>query len=101
MIFITVSQKGYSDSKLYGPFKSIEEGKKKITDGLDRGNDGEETRYTFFNVVKIKEIGDVHLHDEYEIQTQDTRIKEIGYVHFHDECKVRTQDIREEYFPNV
>lgn len=82
MIFVTASQKGYSDSELYGPFKSIDEGKEKVTDGLDRGNDGDETRYTFFEIV-------------------DGYVKEIGYVHFHDECVVRTQDIREEYFPNL
>ena len=82
MIFVTVSQRGYSDSELYGPFKSIDEGKKKVTDDLNRGTDGDETRYTFFEVI-------------------DGAAIEIGYVHFHDECEVRTQDIREEYFPNM
>lgn len=82
MIFVTVSQRGYSDSELYGPFKSIDEGKKKVTNDFNRGPDGDETRYTFFKVI-------------------DGSVIEIGYVHFHDECEVRTQDIREEYFPNI
>ena len=80
MIFITVSQRGYSDSELHGPFESVDEGKRKVTDGVDRGHDGDETRYTF-----------------HEVSGGETR--EVGYVHFHDECEVRTQDIREEYFP--
>ena len=80
MILVTSTQRGYTDSELHGPFESVEEGKRKLTDGLDRGHDGDETRYTF-----------------YEVSNGETR--EIGYVLFHDECYVRTQDIREEYFP--
>lgn len=80
MIFITVVQRGYSDSELYGPFSSVEEGKRNVTDGVDRGNDGDETKYTFF-----------------EITSEGT--KELGYVLFNDECEVRTQDIKEENFP--
>ena len=80
MIFITVNQRGYSDTTLHGPFTSIDEGKRKVTDGVDRGHDGDETKYTFHEV------------------TPDG-VKEIGYVLFNDECEVRTQDIREEYFP--
>ena len=52
-----------------------------MTDGVDRGHDGDETTYTFFEM------------------TPDG-MKEIGYVRFNDECEVRTQDIKEEYFPN-
>ena len=81
MFFITVNQRGYSDTELHGPFKSVDEGKRKVTDGVDRGHDGDETTYTFF---EMKPDG----------------MKEIGYVRFNDECEVRTQDIREEYFPN-
>jgi predicted dithiol-disulfide oxidoreductase (DUF899 family) len=80
MIFITVNQRGYSDTTLHGPFTSVEEGKEKVTDGVDRGHDGDETTYTFFEM------------------TPDG-MKEIGYIRFNDECEVRTQDIREEYFP--
>ena len=80
MSFVTVTQRGYTDSELHGPFTSVDEGKKKLTDGVDRGLDGDETRYTF-----------------YEVNGRTT--KEVGYVHFNDECEVRTQDIREEYFP--
>lgn len=81
MIFITVNQRGYSDTTLHGPFNSVDEGKRKVTDGVDRGHDGDETKYTFFEV------------------TPDG-MKEIGYILLRDECEVRTQDIREEYFPN-
>jgi hypothetical protein len=81
MIFITVNQRGYSDTTLHGPFTSVDEGKRKVTDGVDRGDDGDETKYTFFEM------------------TPDG-MKEIGYVLLRDECEVRTQDIREEYFPN-
>ena len=81
MIFITVNQRGYSDTTLHGPFTSVDEGKRKVTDGVDRGHDGDETKYTFFEM------------------TPDG-MKEIGYVLLRDECEVRTQDMREEYFPN-
>ena len=80
MIFITVNQRGYTDTTLHGPFTSVDEGKRKVTDGVDRGHDGDETKYTFFEM------------------TPDG-MKEIGYVRFNDETQVRTQDIREEYFP--
>lgn len=80
MIFITVNQRGYTDTTLHGPFSSVDEGKRKVTDGVDRGDDGDETKYTFFEM------------------TPDG-MKEIGYVLFNDETQVRTQDIREEYFP--
>lgn len=80
MILVTVTQRGYTDSELNGPFESVDEAKRKVTDGLVRGLDGDETRYTFYEVT-------------------DGETREVGYVHFNDECEVRTQDIREEYFP--
>ena len=80
-IFITVTQRGYTDStELLGPFTSIDEGKRLVTNDLDRGIDGDETRYTFF-------------------ETTTSGPKEVGYVLFNDECEVRTQDIKEEFFP--
>ena len=83
-IFITVTQRGYTDSTtLLGPFSSIEEGKRKVTDGIDRGLDGDETRYTF------------HLVTSCPVDNL-----EVGHVLFNDECDVRTQDIKEEYFPD-
>lgn len=82
-IFITVTQRGYTDStELLGPFTSIVEGKRLVTDCIDRGLDGDETRYTFIRVTNDK-----------------TTNHEVGYVLFNDECEVRTQDIKEEYFP--
>ena len=78
-IFITATQLGYTDSSVYGPFNSIEEGKRKITDGLTRGLDGDETRYTFFEM-------------------KENSVHELGYVLFKDECCFRTQDIKEENF---
>ena len=79
-IFITVTQRGYTDStELLGPFTSIDEGKRLVTDSVERGHDGDETRYTFF-------------------ETTTSGTKEVGYVLFNDECEVRTQDIKEEFF---
>ena len=81
MIFITVSQRGYSDSELHGPFSSVEEGKQKVTDGVDRGNDGDETKYAFFEM------------------TTDG-MKEIGYVQLDDECEGDEDNLRSEVFYN-
>ena len=84
-IFITVTQRGYTDSTtLLGPFSSVEEGKRKVTDHVERGRDGDETRYTFHQVTPTPVSN-----------------MEVGYVLLNDECEVRTQDIKEEYFPNV
>jgi len=71
-IFITVSRRGYTDSTdLLGPFESIDEGKRLVTDDLDRGLDGDETRYTFIRVTNDKitnhEVGHVLFYDEYEV----------------------------------
>jgi hypothetical protein len=81
MIFITVSQRGYSDSELHGPFTSAEEGKQKVTDGVDRGHDGDETKYTFFEITP-------------------NGMKEIGYVQFDDECEGDEDNLRSEVFYN-
>lgn len=70
-IFITVTHHGYPDStELLGPFQSIEEGKRLVTDDVTRGIDGDETRYSFVRVTNDKitnfEVGYVLLYDEYE-----------------------------------
>ena len=79
-IFITVTQRGYTDSTdLLGPFTSIEEGKRLVTDCIDRGLDGDETRYTFF-------------------KTTTSGTKEVGYVLLKDECEYDEEDLKEEYF---
>ncbi len=81
-IFIKDNQRGYTDTELHGPFSSVEEGKKKVTDGVTRGHDGDETTYTFFEV-------------------KDGVTKEVGYVRLIDECEVWSEeDIREEHFVN-
>ena len=83
-IFITVTQRGYTDStNVLGPFSSVEEGKRLVTDCIDRGLDGDETRYTFFRITNDSI-------DNFE----------IGYVLFRDECEI-LGDIKEEYFPSV
>ena len=80
MIFVTVTQRGYTDSELHGPFTSVDEGKRKVTDGLTRGLDGDETRYTFYEV-------------------SDGVTREVGYVHFEDECEILDEDsLRSESF---
>tara|TARA_Y100000310_G_C20500184_1_gene723579 strand:- start:690 stop:950 length:261 start_codon:yes stop_codon:yes gene_type:complete len=81
MIIISVVQRGYSDSTLYGPFNSVDEGKKKVTDGVTRGHDGDETTYTFFEV-------------------KDGVTKEIGYVRLDDECEGDEDNLRSENFYN-
>ena len=81
MIFITVSQRGYSDSELHGPFTSVDEGKQNVTDGVDRGNDGDETKYTFF-----------------EITPEGTN--ELGYIQLDDECEGDEDNLRSEVFYN-
>lgn len=80
-IFITVTQRGYTDSTdLLGPFTSIEEGKRLVTDSETRGLDGDETRYTFFETTK-------------------SGTKEVGYVLFKDECEYDEEDLKEEHLP--
>ena len=78
-IFITSTQRGYTDSELSGPFDSVEEGKNKVTDGRTRGHDGDETRFTFFEVTQ-------------------SGTKELGYVLFHDECEYDGADLKVEHF---
>ena len=61
-IFITVTHRGYTDStNLLGPFNSIDEGKRLVTDVIELGLDGDETRYTFFEMLEgtkgTKEVG--------------------------------------------
>ena len=83
MIFVTTSQRGYTDSELHGPFNSIDEGKKEVTDGRTRGYDGDETRFTFFNVTP-------------------SGTTEIGYVLFRDEVEsFLDDDLKVEHFPNT
>ena len=81
MIFITVNQRGYTDTDLHGPFTSVDEGKRKVTDGVERGHDGDETTYTFFEV-------------------KDGVTKEVGYVRLIDECEGGGVYLREEHFVN-
>ncbi len=84
-IFITVTQRGYTDSTtLLGPFSSVEEGKRKVTDRVERGIDGDETRYTF-----------------HQVTTCPVDNLEVGYVLLNDECEYDEENLKEEYFPNV
>ena len=85
MIFVTVTQRGYTDStSLFGPFQSVEEGKRKVTDGLSRGIDGDETRYTFFESTS----------NFYGV------MREVGYILFRDECEHDGDDLKVEHFYN-
>ena len=84
-IFITITQRGYTDSTtLLGPFTSVDEGKRKVTDRVERGIDGDETRYTF-----------------HQVTTCPVDNLEVGYVLLNDECEFEGEDLKEEYFPNV
>ena len=86
MIFVVSSVRGYSDVTMFGPFSSLEDAKRSVTDGVVRGNDGDETQYTFFEYNSyvnrigednIEEIGHVLLKDEYESHGEDLREAEV------------------------
>lgn len=79
MIFVTVATASYSDSELYGPYTSLNEAKQNVTDGVLRGHDGDETKYTFFEITKDGP-------------------KEIGYIRFEDECNCDYDNSVTEYF---
>jgi len=86
MIFVTTSQRGDTNSELFGPFQSIEEGKKKVVGKRDRGYDGDETRFTFFEVQKSgyhKTLGYVLFRDEFEYEGE-----ELKKEHFRDKPSV-------------
>ena len=78
MIFVSVVQLGYTDSLLYGPYGSIDEGRRELTDSKDRGDDGDETRYTFFEVTNegTNEVGYVLFYEEYETSGLETKRSE-------------------------
>ena len=78
-IIIISTQRGYTDLYSYGPFDSISEAKEEVTDGRERGYDGDETRFTFFEITP-------------------TGMNETGYVLFYDEYENEGKDLREEYF---
>jgi len=71
---------------MFGPFSSLEEAKRNVTDGVDRGNDGDETQYTFFE------------YNSYVNRIGKDNIKEIGHVLLKDECESDDEDLREESF---
>jgi predicted dithiol-disulfide oxidoreductase (DUF899 family) len=50
-----------------------------VTDGRLRGDDGDETRFTFFDITP-------------------TGMNEVGYVLFYDEYEREGEDLREESF---
>ena len=81
-IFIAATQRGYTDPELHGPFNSISEGKEEVSDGRTRGYDGDETRFTFFEV-------------------SPSGMKEVGYVLFRDECEYDDDELKVEHFPNT
>ena len=67
MIFVTIVQAGYTDTlDMYGPFTSLEHAKSKTTDGMDRGYDGDETRFEFFQLVDgvLKHVDTVLFEEE-------------------------------------
>ena len=78
MILVAVGVRGYSDVTMHGPFQSVEDARQKITDGVERGSDGDETQYTFFKVTP-------------------SGIVDIGYVRFEDEAE-SDGDLRSESF---
>ena len=82
-IFIAITQCGYTDSNVLGPFPSVEEGKRLVTDCVKEGIDGVETRYTFFRITD-------DLIDNFE----------VGYVLFYDEYEMNVWK-KKEYFPSV
>jgi hypothetical protein len=65
---VGVGVRGYADVTMHGPYSSIDEARRKITDDVDRGSDGDETQYTFFRVDSngVTDVGYVHLRSEDE-----------------------------------
>ena len=83
MILVTVNQRGYTDTEMYGPFSSVEEAKQNITNGVEQGYDGDDTKYTFFEV-------------------SESGTKEVGFIRFYEvRRKNRLDTEREEYFSKV
>jgi len=86
MIFVVSSTRGYSDVTMFGPFSSLEEAQRSVTDGVTRGYDGAETRYTFFQ------------YNSYVNRVGENNIEEIGHVLLKDEYESDNKDLREESF---
>ena len=86
MIFVVSSTRGYSDVTMFGPFSSLEDAKRSVTDGVVRGNDGDETQYTFFQ------------YNSYVNRIGEDNIEEVGHVLLKDECESDNKDLREESF---
>ena len=66
LFFVVESQASYTDTNLLGPWKSLKEARENVSDRFDRGLDGDETKYTFFeyNGENMVEVGHVLIHDE-------------------------------------
>ena len=67
MIFVTVVQAGYTDTlNMYGPYTSLDHAKSETTDNMDRGYDGDETRFEFFQLVDgvLKHVDTVLFEEE-------------------------------------
>ena len=73
MYIVTVSVRGYSDTEVHGPFPTLDDSRRNVTDGVDRGNDGDETRYEFWKVdtTGMTRVGEVFFHDESEFMFED------------------------------
>ena len=86
MIFVVSSTRGYSDFTMFGPFSSLDEAQRSVTDGVNRGNDGDETQYTFFQ------------YNSYVNRIGEDNIEEVGHVLLKDEFESHGEDLREESF---
>mgnify|MGYP001500916940 CR=1 FL=1 len=86
MFFVVSSTRGYSDVTMFGPFSSLEEAQRSVTDGVVRGDDGDETLYTFFQ------------YNSYVNRVGENNIEEVGHVLLKDEYESNGEDLREESF---
>lgn len=86
MFFVVKSVRGYSDVTTYGPFSSLAAAQQSVTNGVTRGDDGDETQYTFFE------------YNSYVNRVDSNSIEEVGYVSFKDEIECEEDDTRYEYF---
>ena len=86
MIFVVSTAIGDSDVTTHGPFSSLEEAQRSVTDGITRGYDGAETQYTFFQ------------YNSYVNRVGENNIEEIGHVLLKDEYESDNKDLREESF---
>ena len=86
MYFVVKSVRGYSDVTTFGPFATLADAQQSVTEGVNRGDDGDETQYTFFQ------------YNSYVNKWSENNIEEVGHVLLRDEAEYDESERREESF---